>query len=86
MDFHQGDTKSICKVKHWRCDVAIINSLKILSVLSLMRFTAWGDLSFLGILFFIFSRNHLSVNNGKFVFSQVMGLVSSTSFQTLDVY
>lgn len=33
--------------------------------------------------FLYFPGNHLIVNNGKFVFSQIMGLVSSTSFQTL---
>jgi len=40
-------------------------------------------LIFWGYYFLYFPENHLIVNSGKFVFSQVMGLVSSTSFQTL---
>jgi hypothetical protein len=30
-----------------------------------------------------FSENHLVMNSGKYVFAQIMGLVSSTSFQTI---
>lgn len=30
-----------------------------------------------------FTENHLIMNNGKYIFSQLMGLVSSTSFQTI---
>jgi hypothetical protein len=40
-------------------------------------------LIFWGYYFLYFPENHLIVNSGKFVFSQIMGLVSSTSFQTL---